>query len=85
MFVWAPGRRAERVPFRGLEARSIHDVSRAEVASVIDDNARELAEADDPILALSRLLGISRLSSGARAYLGECARWREGDGEGERG
>ena len=79
MFVWAPGTYAQRVPFRGLEARSIRDVSRAEIASVIDDHAGDLAEAEDPILALSRLLDISRLSKGARAYLEECVRWREQD------
>ena len=77
MFVWAPGTHSQRVPFRGLEARSIRDVSRAEIASVIDDHAGNLAGAQDPILALSRLLDISRLSKGARAYLEECVRWRE--------
>ena len=76
-FVWAPGTHAQRVPFRGAEARSIRDVSRAEIASVIDDHAGNLAGAQDPILALSRLLDISRLSKGARAYLEECVRWGE--------
>ncbi len=76
-FVWAPGTHANRVPFRGLEARSIRDVSRAEIASVIDYHERNLSAAQDPILALSRLLEISRLSKGARAYLEDCIRWRE--------
>ena len=40
-------------------------------------NARALANAEDSILVLSRLLGIARLSKDARAYLLECARWRE--------
>ena len=78
-FVWAPGRHARRVPFRGLEDRSIQDVSRAEIASVIDDNAGEITKADDPMLVLARLLGIARLSGGARAHLRECAAWRERD------
>ena len=79
-FVWAPGTHAPRVPFRGLGSRAIRDVSRAEIASVIDDHALDLAEADDSILALSRLLDIARLSQGARAYLEECVRWRKQDG-----
>ena len=75
-FVWAPGTHADRVPFRGMDDRSIRDVSRAEIASVIDAHSARLAEAEDPTLFLSRLLGISRLSKDARAYLTECARWR---------
>ena len=75
-FVWAPGCHADRVPFRGLDGRAIREVSRAEIASVIDVHTAELAGAEDPILVLSRLLGISRLSKDARAYLLECARCR---------
>ena len=77
VFVWAPGSHVDRVPFRGLNGRQIRDVSRTEIASVIDANARALANAEDPILVLSRLLGIARLSKDARAFLSECARWRE--------
>ncbi len=80
-FVWAPGRHMRRVPFRGLEDRPIRDVSRSEIASVIDDNAKEIASAEDPMLVLARLLGIARLSGGGRAYLEECAAWcREDEG-----
>ena len=79
-FVWAPGTHVQRVPFRGLEDRPIRDVSRSEIASVIDDNAKEIASAEDPMLVLARLLGIARLSGGGRAYLEECAAWcREGE------
>ena len=38
---------------------------------------RDLANAEDPVLTLSRRLGIARLSKDARAYLSECARWGE--------
>ena len=76
-FVWAPGTHTDRVLFRGMNDRPIRDVSRAEIASVIDAHSAQLAGADDPTLVLSRLLGISRLSQDARAYLTECARWRE--------
>ena len=74
-FVWAPGRHERRVPFRGLEDRPIRDISRSEIASVIDDNAKEIASAEDPMLVLARLLGIARLSDGGREYLEKCAAW----------
>ena len=77
VFVWVLGSHSARVPFRGLNGRRIRDVSRTEIASVIDANVRPLANAEDPILGLSRLLGIGRLTKDARAYLSECARWRE--------
>ena len=76
IFVWAPGSHADRVPYQGLRERAIRSVSRTEIASVIDHHFRELSEADDFVLALSRRLGIARLSQDARAYLKECARWR---------
>ena len=76
-FVWASGSHANRVPFRGLNGRAVRDVSRTEIASVIDTHRRDLANAEDPVLALSRRLGIARLSRDARAYLSDCARWRE--------
>ena len=74
-FVWAPGTYADRIPFRGLNERPIRDVSRTEIAFVIDAHAGRLARAEDMTLLLSRLLGISRLSQDARAYLTECVRW----------
>ena len=77
VFVWARGSYSDRVPFRGLNGRSIRDISRTEISSVIDLHARGLENEGDSILALSRLLGISRLSKDARAYLTDCARWRE--------
>ena len=77
VFVWVPGSHSDRVPFRGLNSRPIRELSRTEIGSVIDVHARDLANEEDPILALSRLLGITRLSKDARAYLSDCARWRE--------
>ena len=77
VFVWAPGSHSDRVPFRGLNGRQIRDVSRTEIASVIDAHAHALANAEDSILVLSRLLGIARLSKDARTYLSDCARWRK--------
>ena len=77
IFVWAPGSHANRVPFRGLHERPIRSVSRAEIASVIDRHVRELSNAEDFILELSRRLGIARLSLDARTYLEECVSWWE--------
>ena len=77
VFIWAPGSHYDRIPFRGLSSRPIREVSRTEIGSVIDAHAHDLANGEDPILALSRLLGIARLSKDARAYLSDCARWRE--------
>ena len=76
VFVWAPGSHSGRVPFRGLNGRPIREISRTEIGSVIDAHARDLANEEDLILALSRLLGIARLSKDARTYLSDCARWR---------
>ena len=76
-FVWAPGSHTNRVAFRGLNDRTIRDVSRAEIASVIDLHAPTLEAADDFIVVLSRQLGIARLSKDARGYLADCVRWRE--------
>jgi len=75
-FVWAPSSYSNRVPFRGMDGRTIREVSRAEIASVIDVRTSELARAADPILDLSRFLGIYRLSKDAREYLSDCARWQ---------
>ncbi len=77
VFVWTPGSHSDRVPFRGLNGRPIREISRTEIGSVIDAHARDLADEKDPILPLSRLLGIARLSKDARAYLSDCARWTE--------
>ena len=75
-FVWKSGSHADRVPFRGLDGRPIRDVSRAEVCSAADANIETIADAEDPVLALARCLGISRLSGDARAYLRDCLQYR---------
>ena len=77
VFVWAPGSYADRTPFRGLNGRSVRDISRTEIATVIDAHEANMMNEDDPILALSRLLGIARLRKDARSYLSDCVRWRE--------
>ena len=77
VFVWESGSHSPRVPFRGLNGRPIREISRTEIGSVIDVHAHDLANEDDPILTLSRLLGVARLSKDARVYLSDCTRWRE--------
>ena len=54
VFVWAAGSHSDRVPFSGLSGRHIREVSRTEISSVIDAHAHDLANEEDPILALSR-------------------------------
>ena len=73
-FIWASGSHSDRTPFRGLNGRSIGDTSRTEIMSVIDAHARVLVNELDPVLNMSRRLGIMRLSKNARAYLSDCAR-----------
>ena len=76
-FVWTPGSHSDRVPFRGLDGRAIRDISRTEIGSIIDAHAYVLSSEQDPVLALSRLLGIARLSKDARVYLSDCMRWKD--------
>lgn len=76
-FIWEAGSYADRIPFRGLASRSIRDVSRTEIATVIDSNLKTFAATDDPTMALARQLGIARLSQDARDYLEKCWGWRD--------
>ncbi len=74
-FVWPVGKYSKRVPFRGMDNRSVREVSRSEIASVIDDNAQELKISKRFVKDLSHLLGIKRLSNDALAYLSDCKDW----------
>lgn len=67
----------DRVPFRGMDGRSLREISRTEIAELIDRNVTRISEAEDPELEIARLAGIARLSKDAREYLGICRRWRE--------
>ena len=78
VFLWPEGGARDRVPFRGLGERSLRDVSRTEIAELIDRNADRNAVAPDPELELARLAGITRLSKDAREYLAACRAWRDG-------
>ncbi len=78
VFVWPAGGYSDRVSFRGLGERSIQEVSRNEIASVLDGIAEDLTYSEDPALELARTLGIARLSNSARGYLDETMRWHRG-------
>lgn len=75
-YVWLHGSYADRIEFRGLKERSIREISRTEIATIIDTHVNDLDVAEDAIMSLSRLLGISRLSKDARDYLEDCRHWR---------
>lgn len=80
-FVWAAGTIRERSPFRGLLGRPIQDVSRTEIASVLDEIVDDLSTSDDQIGDLARYLGVARVSSSAREYLKNIKNWYDIDGQ----
>ncbi|WP_294613772.1 DUF3320 domain-containing protein [uncultured Roseovarius sp.] len=74
-FVWGPDTFENRKKFRGLSGRSIQDVSRAEIATVLDEIGEDLSASDDPIGDLARHMGVNRVSSSAREYLLSIKNW----------
>lgn len=76
-FLWEKGSIRNRVPFRGMGDRSLREISRSEIASVIARDEAKIFKAEDPDLELARLLGIARLSKDARDYLKLCRDWRQ--------
>ncbi|MEA1648791.1 DUF3320 domain-containing protein [Nitrospirillum sp. BR 11164] len=69
-FVWAdamaPGAWEQaRLPYSGLDVRSIEDIALPELSAVI----RSCADVEDPLTDAARRLGIRRLSSAARERL----------------
>jgi len=76
-FIWPPSGPKRRLPFHGLQDRSIRDVHPAEIASKVDELRTFLERSSDPELDLARKLGIGRLSKDARVYLENCINWRD--------
>ena len=70
-FLWRPGTFSERIPYCGHPDRAIRDISRSEIAGLINENP-ELMHAEDPEKELSSLLNVSRLTEDIRAYLRDC-------------
>lgn len=77
-FVWEPGTVRSRVPFRGMLGRSARDISRSEIAALLDTMAHRLDEFEDPILEVARAMGIARLTGDTRGYLEGCREWHAG-------
>ena len=80
-FVWAAGTIRERSPFRGLQGRPIQDVSRTEIASVLDKISEDLSTSNDQIGDLARYLGVIRVSNSARDYLKNIKKWYDAEGQ----
>ena len=78
-FIWLPETYTNRVQFRGLAGRNLQEVSRTEIASVINSNMQKFENEGDQILALARLLGIKRLSKANRTYLSKCKQWNSSE------
>ncbi len=76
-FYWLPDSYSDRTPFRGRKGRAIRDISRTEICTVIDEKEHQLINKKDPIKALSRFLGFTKLMEDTRAYLSDCVQWRK--------
>lgn len=76
-FLWEKGTVKDRVSYRGMGDRSLREISKSEIASMIDRDEARISKAEDPDLELARLLGIARLSKDARDYLQLCRDWRQ--------
>lgn len=76
-FLWLKGSIKDRVPFRGMAGRSLREISRTEIAELIDRNATRISAAEDPELEIAHLAGIAKLSKDARVYLEIGRRWCE--------
>jgi len=81
LFVWLAGTYQDRIPYRGLENRAVRDVSRTEVAAVLDEIGTDLKASEDPAGDLARHLGLSRVSSSAHQQIEEIMRWYEAGNE----
>jgi len=74
-FLWKKNEVKARVKYRGLRGRKIQDISRTEIASVLDQDFDKLRYSDDPLIAISRKLGLSRLAATSREYLNKVFEW----------
>ena len=70
-FVWASGTFTSRIPFREPTDRSVREIPKAEILWLVECSP-DLLKQDDPVLAVARRIGVSRLSEDARSYLGDC-------------
>ncbi|WP_236549800.1 DUF3320 domain-containing protein [Profundibacterium mesophilum] len=75
LFLWPAGGHEARTPFRGMADRAVHDVSRTEIAALLDAHSEALDASGDPARELARLMGINRLSGTARRRLESVIEW----------
>jgi len=76
-FVWIAGDTQSKIPYRGLEGRPIQEVSRKEIASVLDNIGENLWDVADPVSHLSIELGIKRPTAQCLAYLEKIIYWHQ--------
>ncbi len=76
-FVWPKDAEADRIPFSGMRGRALRDISRTEIASLIDARRGSLEASPDAVAEIGRALSISRLTTEARAYIDACRKWAE--------
>jgi len=77
-FVWLAKTNQPRTPFRGMSDRSIQEVSRTEIATILDEIEADLSASVDQIGDLARHMGVGRVTKSARDYLEGVMRWYEG-------
>ncbi|TQS72538.1 DUF3320 domain-containing protein [Rhodobacteraceae bacterium] len=75
-FIWTTGSYTDRLPFRAGLMRDVRDISRTEIAGLIEAHPDALTVATDPVRELARLAEVGRLSSDVRSYLEGCLRWQ---------
>lgn len=64
-FVWLSGTYRDRIRYRGLENCTIRDVSRTEVAAILDEIGADLQASEDPAGDLARP-GLAQTGAGRR-------------------
>ena len=79
-FVWLRGGYKDRVAFRGLSGRSIHELSRTEIATVLDACGLAPINDEEGLQKVKEALGIGRLTHGIRDYILNCDNWRRVEG-----
>lgn len=71
-FLWRDGQQNEPIAYRHHatedDRRSVGDIALVELAALVRENPK-LVEAEDPAMAFSRMIGLSRLTAPSRARL----------------
>lgn len=75
-FVWPKEGYKDRVPYRGLLERSVQELSRTEISSVLDELGPNAINGDDELQEVRKKLGISRMGASTKEYILSCDLWR---------